>query len=580
MFFIGAQRNLRLLLLLLLFYVGFGSSTFSAFCKSNTTDVRADSNFFPLDAPSSLLKLWPWDAIHHVEKNTVEITVIQRKSCRFNRKKWHMLVERFPHFSKFLAGGKDKNVLANFNETKIAMREVVICSFYVIGNSTPVAHTKSEVILGIRQFLQEGTTQIVCPTPQMRFDTMRLSRLSRTDEPDAATGSFEKSLSIPNNEVPKVASDAFPVCRPASLRKGLTKKELEKRKKGRLSVCTATGRSDRGRLVEWIEYHRLMGVDHFYIYDTSTKQKAGGIRTLLADYVSEGVVTVVQWGYENCVRGMASGRYLTYLPEKTFKKGIFDPPKAIAQSAALASCYSRYKSHTEYMMHIDDDEFIAMGASVLKKDFRHNKSHLTSNGKIYRPLFEYVDEIFNRSTPDRPDRPAVAFTPLRKHECPTLEDSAVKARVPSGLPRIGEWLYGRKRQPIEVKLVMRTSVVRMFLVHYITQLEKGLEDYGPLELDPVDAAVLHYKEAEETAGDLYGPTKLDEFVLGSPENHFCKEMQLCGGLKEDIQGGYFPAVGKSPTELLHNINYTNIIQRIDPRIQSMLLKNFKERMRH
>ena len=576
MFFGGAERHL---LLLLLFFVGIGCSTFSAFCKSNTTDLGAGSKFFPLDAPSSLLKLWPWDAVHHIDKGTVEITVIQRKSCKFNRKKWHMLVERFPHFSKFLADGKDKNVLADFNETKIALREVVICSFYVNGNSTPVAHTKSEVILGIRQFLQEGTTQIVCPTPQMRFDTMKLSRLSRADEPSAVTDKFESSLSISNHEVPKVASDAFPVCRPASLREGLTKKELEKRKKGRLSVCTATGRSDRGRLVEWIEYHKLMGVDHFYIYDTSTKQKAGGLLTLLADYVSEGVVTVVQWGYENCVRGMAGGRFLTFTPHVDTKRGIgiFYPPKAIAQSAALASCYSRYKSHTEYMMHADDDEFIAMGASVLRKDFRHNKSHLTSNGKIYRPLFEYVDEIFNRSAPDMP---AVAFTPLRKHECPTLEDSASSARVPSGLPRIGEWLYGRKRQPIEVKLVMRTSVVRMFLVHYITQLEKGLENYEALELDPVDVAVLHYKESEETAGDLYGPTKLDEFVLGSPENHFCKEMQKCGGLKEDIKGGYFPAVGKPPTELLHNINYTNIIQRIDPRIQSMLLENFKERMKH
>ena len=572
MFFSRSEPSLLLLLLQMLSLVRLGNSTLSAFCKSNSTDLKAGSKFFPLDAPSSTLKLWPWDAVHHINKATVEITVIQRKSCKFNHKIWYRLVERFPHFSKFLAHGKEKNILAGSNEIKIAAREIVICSFYVNGNSTPVAHTKSDAIIGVRQFLQEGTTQIVCPSPPISYDTMRLSRLPRSQVPGDSASEFLSSLSTFNRGT---FSDAFPVCQSTSLGKGLTEIESEERKKGRLSVCTATGRSDRGRLVEWIEYHRLMGVDHFYLYDTSIKQKAGGLRTLLADYASEGVVTVVPWAYENCVRGMAGGRFLTYAPENsTHKIDIFHPPKAIAQSAALASCYSRYKDHTEYMMHIDDDEFIAMGSSVLKKGFGHNKSHLTNNGEIYRPLFEFVDKIFNSS---KPDMPAVAFTPLRKHNCSTIEGKI--ARVPSGLPRIGEWLYGRKRLPIEVKLVMRTSVVRNFLVHYISQVEMGLVNYGPLQLNPIDVAVLHYKEPEEMAGDIYGPTKLDELVLGNPENHFCREMKRYGGLREDIEGGYFPAIGKAPTPLLHNINYTNIIQRIDPAIQAMLLKNFKERMK-
>ena len=569
MIFIVAHAHL---LLLLLYFVDLSESTFSAFCKLNTTDLRASSNLFPLDTPSSSMKLWPWDAVHHIEKGTIEITVVQRRACKFNHTKWHRVVDKFPHFSKYLAHGREENVLVGSNETNLAKLEIVICRFYVNGNNTPVAETKSEKVSGMWEFMQQGTTQIVCPSPPMSYDTIRLVRLPRTGYFSATKSRPQSSLSAFNRET---LSDAFPVCQPATLRNGLTEIELEERKKGRLSVCTATGRSDRGRLVEWIEYHRLMGVDHFYLYDTSIKQKAGGLRTLLADYASEGVVTVVPWAYENCVRGMAGGRFLTYAPENsTHKIDIFHPPKAIAQSAALASCYSRYKDHTEYMMHIDDDEFIAMGSSVLKKGFGHNKSHLTNNGEIYRPLFEFVDKIFNSS---KPDMPAVAFTPLRKHNCSTIEGKI--ARVPSGLPRIGEWLYGRKRLPIEVKLVMRTSVVRNFLVHYISQVEMGLVNYGPLQLNPIDVAVLHYKEPEEMAGDIYGPTKLDELVLGNPENHFCREMKRYGGLREDIEGGYFPAIGKAPTPLLHNINYTNIIQRIDPAIQAMLLKNFKERMK-
>lgn len=558
--------------LILLHCVGICYSSLGPFCESNITELRGGSpgpNIFPLDTPSSILKLWPWDAVHNIEKGTVEVTVIQRRACRFNQTKWHLLVDKFPQFSKLLAHGKEENILADSNETNLAKLEVVICRFYVNGTSTPVAQTKAEPVLGKYHFLRGGTTQIICPIPQMNYDTMRLVRLGRIE--DGVESEYSSLTS--NHEKVKVASDAFPVCRPASLRKGLTEIEFEERKKGRLSVCTATGRSDRAHLIEWIEYHRLIGVDHFYIYDTSKQQNGRGILTLLSDYVSEGVVTIVPWAYDNCVRGMASGRFLTWNdPESGFN--IFHPPKAIAQSAALASCYSRYRSHTEYMMHIDDDEFIAMGPSVMVEGFGHNRSHLTNNGQIYRPLAEFVDKVLT----SRPDAPALAFPPLRKHECPTLDGGISKARVSSGLPRIGEWVYGRKRKPIEVKLVMRTSAVINFYVHYISQYEKAFLGTDVLLLSPTDVAVLHYKEPEEMAGDLFGVTKLNEFELGAT-NHFCKEMQRFGGLREDIEGGYFPAVGKAATPFLHNLNYTNIIQSISPAIQSMLLQNFQERMR-
>lgn len=568
MIFIVAHAHL---LLLLLYFVGLSESTFSAFCKLNTTDLRASSNLFPLDTPSSSMKLWPWDAVHHIEKGTIEITVVQRRACKFNHTKWHRLIDRFPHFSKYLAHGKEENILVGSNETNLAKFEIVICRFYVNGNNTPVAETKSEKVSGMWEFMQQGTTQIVCPSPPMSYDTIRLVRLPRTGYFSATKSRPQSSLSAFNRET---LSDAFPVCQPATLRNGLTEIELEERKKGRLSVCTATGRGNRAYLVEWIEYHRLMGVDHFYIYDTSRRQNGGGILTLLLDYVSEGVVTVVPWAYENCVRGMASGRFVMFIPEKNYGTGFFYPPKAIAQAAALASCYSRYKDHTEYMMHIDDDEFVSMSSSLLGKGFGHDKSHLTNNGQIYRPLFEFVDKIFK----SKPDIPAIAFPPLRKQACPLLDNND-KTRVQSGLPRIGEWLYCRRIKLEEVKLVMRPSAVRNFYVHYLSQVEKGFRLGEVMMILATDIAVLHYKEPEEKAGDLFGPTLLHELVMGSNANHYCREMRKHGGLKEDIEGGYFPAVGKAPTPLLHNRNYTNLVLRIDPALQAMLLKNFKERTR-
>ena len=35
-----------------------------------------------------------------------------------------------------------------------------------------------------------------------------------------------------------------------------------------ISICSSTSQSNKALLVEWLEYHRLLGVEHFFIYDT------------------------------------------------------------------------------------------------------------------------------------------------------------------------------------------------------------------------------------------------------------------------------------------------------------------------
>jgi hypothetical protein len=45
-------------------------------------------------------------------------------------------------------------------------------------------------------------------------------------------------------------------------------------------------------LAEWIEFHRLLGVEHFYLYDNGSTD--GGAEAL-ADYVGQGIVTLFPW---------------------------------------------------------------------------------------------------------------------------------------------------------------------------------------------------------------------------------------------------------------------------------------------
>jgi hypothetical protein len=60
---------------------------------------------------------------------------------------------------------------------------------------------------------------------------------------------------------------------------------------------------------------------------------------VLADYIHMGLVTTVRWPYENCVKNMGSGRKV--MLSAPFRD-VFMPPRAISQTGALASCYSRW----------------------------------------------------------------------------------------------------------------------------------------------------------------------------------------------------------------------------------------------
>jgi hypothetical protein len=59
-----------------------------------------------------------------------------------------------------------------------------------------------------------------------------------------------------------------------------------------LSIC-AVYRNEAPYLGEWIEFHRLVGVEHFYLYDN---QSTDSHREELAPYVEEGIVTLHSWG--------------------------------------------------------------------------------------------------------------------------------------------------------------------------------------------------------------------------------------------------------------------------------------------
>src|SRR3989338_2738470 len=108
-----------------------------------------------------------------------------------------------------------------------------------------------------------------------------------------------------------------------------------------IGVCSAVRREGH-LLVEWLEYHTLIGVTNFYIYLTPsrmmTDHEAKLTRALLAPYTRH-----------NCT-GCPSVQVFS----QDHPRAGFHP-----QAAAFDKCLRRFAEDNEWMFFIDVDEFIA-----------------------------------------------------------------------------------------------------------------------------------------------------------------------------------------------------------------------------
>lgn len=103
-------------------------------------------------------------------------------------------------------------------------------------------------------------------------------------------------------------------------------------------------------LKEWIDYHRLVGVEHFYLYNNLS---ADNWEAVLAPYVNRGVVEVFEWPY-------ASSNAVEWKP---------------IQRKCYNDALMRAKKKTKWLAFIDTDEFICplMAPDVPKFLSRYEK---------------------------------------------------------------------------------------------------------------------------------------------------------------------------------------------------------------
>jgi hypothetical protein len=117
----------------------------------------------------------------------------------------------------------------------------------------------------------------------------------------------------------------------------------ENSKRYNLSICSLF-KNESPFLKEWIEYHRLAGVDHFYLYNNGSFDR---FREVLRPYISEGLVTLIYW--PDLVSPFDKDPYLWPLSTQ-----VTAYENAIKWSAL---------NQTKWLVFLDVDEFLVPPAS-------------------------------------------------------------------------------------------------------------------------------------------------------------------------------------------------------------------------
>lgn len=70
----------------------------------------------------------------------------------------------------------------------------------------------------------------------------------------------------------------------------------DSKQKHRLAIC-AVFQNESFFLKEWLDYHIILGVDHFYLYDNLSSDNS---KTILGPYIESKVVDLIEWPVETC----------------------------------------------------------------------------------------------------------------------------------------------------------------------------------------------------------------------------------------------------------------------------------------
>ncbi|KAK2170413.1 hypothetical protein LSH36_3g27012 [Paralvinella palmiformis] len=116
-----------------------------------------------------------------------------------------------------------------------------------------------------------------------------------------------------------------------------------------ICVKAMWGKVNATRLIEWLEFHRLLKVKKIVIYDTTIWGRA---RRVLEHYQRTGFVDVITFDY--------ALRMAVLMRDDPFLDQLADERLILEQTylVSMNDCYYRYKDTADYVAVIDNDEII------------------------------------------------------------------------------------------------------------------------------------------------------------------------------------------------------------------------------
>jgi hypothetical protein len=210
-----------------------------------------------------------------------------------------------------------------------------------------------------------------------------------------------------------------------------------------LSVC-AIFRDEGPYLREWIEFHRLQGVEHFYLYDNLSTDDGPEI---LAPYVETGVVTLRSWGHQ-------PGQLLAY----------FD---------SVVRLRTGYETHWCAFLDIDEFLYSPTGRPVAELLAAYGDAPAVgvnwcvygTGGHVHKPE-GLVTESYTRR--------AELGHPLNEHIKSIVQPSRTALRRPADphhFPYVAGWAVNEQREPIQGPFARPPSHEFLRVNHYWSKSE-------------------------------------------------------------------------------------------------------------
>eukprot|EP00547_Thalassionema_nitzschioides_P015074 CAMPEP_0194240100 /NCGR_PEP_ID=MMETSP0158-20130606/6376_1 /TAXON_ID=33649 /ORGANISM="Thalassionema nitzschioides, Strain L26-B" /LENGTH=889 /DNA_ID=CAMNT_0038974739 /DNA_START=67 /DNA_END=2736 /DNA_ORIENTATION=+ len=200
------------------------------------------------------------------------------------------------------------------------------------------------------------------------------------------------------------------------------------------------------RLVEWLEFHFMVGFDHVYLFDNSrANNNDTTLEPILRPYIEKAQVTRIDWPSIVCNNNIPAH-------DSTGERS--------SQYTAENACRTRYAPFTEWMASMDTDEYmIPMGhhtslKTVLEEASSSRTNILTFRSSRARLLYEKSKEIGGlRQMLDN-------YTYLEAYNC----DSSSSPKP--------EWAERARKQ------IYRADYVPYHYVHYSTVTQGLMQTYG------------------------------------------------------------------------------------------------------